>query len=53
LIPNLQQFNIGDALVLGSAGVPAGAVATVALSGLFYMAAYLFVGALIFRRREI
>jgi ABC-type transport system involved in multi-copper enzyme maturation permease subunit len=53
LIPNLQQFNIGDALVLGSAGVPAGAVATVALSGLFYMAAYLVVGALIFRRREI
>jgi hypothetical protein len=48
LIPNLQQFNIGDALVLGSAGVPAGAVATVALSGLFYMVAYLFVGALIF-----
>jgi ABC-type transport system involved in multi-copper enzyme maturation permease subunit len=53
LIPNLQQFNIGDALVLGSAGVPAGAVSTVALSGLFYMVAYLFVGALIFRRREI
>jgi ABC-2 type transport system permease protein len=53
LIPNLQQFNIGDALVLGSAGVPAGAVSSVALSGLFYMVAYLFVGALIFRRREI
>lgn len=53
LIPNLQQFNIGDALVLGSAGVPAGAVSTVAMSGLFYMVAYLFVGALIFRRREI
>jgi len=53
LIPNLQQFNIGDALVLGSAGVPAGAVSTVALSGLFYIVAYLFVGALIFRRREI
>jgi ABC-type transport system involved in multi-copper enzyme maturation permease subunit len=53
LIPNLQQFNIGDALVLGSAGVPTGAVVTVAFSGFFYMAAYLFVGALIFRRREI
>ena len=53
LIPNLQQFNIGDALVLGSAGVPADAVSTVAMSGLFYMVAYLFVGALIFRRREI
>ena len=53
LIPNLQQFNIGDALVLGSAGVPTGAVVTVAFSGFFYMAADLFVGALIFRRREI
>ena len=53
LIPNLQQFNIGDALVLGSAGVPTGAVVTVAFSGFFYMSAYLFVGALIFRRREI
>ena len=53
LIPNLQQFNIGDALVLGSAGVSADAVTSVAVSGLFYMAAYLFVGALVFRRREI
>lgn len=53
LIPNLQQFNIGDALVLGAAGVPAGAVTTVILSGLFYITAYLTVGALIFRRREI
>jgi ABC-type transport system involved in multi-copper enzyme maturation permease subunit len=53
LIPNLQQFNIGDALVLGSAGVPDGAVAMVVLSGLFYVTAYLFIGALIFRRREI
>jgi hypothetical protein len=53
LLPNLQQFNIGDALVLSSAGVSADAVTGVALSGLFYMAAYLFVGALIFRRREI
>jgi ABC-type transport system involved in multi-copper enzyme maturation permease subunit len=53
LLPNLQQFNIGDALVLSSAGVPGAAVAEVALSGLFYAAAYLFLGVLIFRRREI
>jgi ABC-type transport system involved in multi-copper enzyme maturation permease subunit len=53
LLPNLQQFNIGDALVLSSAGVSADAVVGVALSGLFYMAAYLFVGTLVFRRREI
>ena len=53
LLPNLQQFNIGDALVLGATGVPAEAVAEVALSGLAYMAAYLFVGTLVFRRREI
>jgi ABC-type transport system involved in multi-copper enzyme maturation permease subunit len=53
LIPNLQQFNIGDALVLGSAGVPDGAVAMVALSGLIYVTAYLFIGTLVFRRREI
>jgi hypothetical protein len=53
LLPNLQQFNIGDALVLSSAGVSAEAVFGVSLSGLFYMAAYLFVGTLVFRRREI
>ena len=53
LLPNLQQFNIGDALVLGATGVPAEAVAEVALSGLASMAAYLFVGTLVFRRREI
>jgi len=53
LLPNLQQFNIGDALVLSSAGVSPGAVSAVALSGVFYMAAYLFLGVLVFRRREI
>jgi ABC-type transport system involved in multi-copper enzyme maturation permease subunit len=53
LLPNLQQFNIGDALVLSSAGVSPGAVSAVALSGVFYMAAYLFLSVLVFRRREI
>jgi ABC-type transport system involved in multi-copper enzyme maturation permease subunit len=53
LLPNLQQFNIGDALVLGATGVPGEAVAKVALSGLAYMVAYLFIGTLVFRRREI
>ena len=53
LLPNLQQFNIGDALVLGATGVPAEAVAEVAFSGVAYMVAYLFIGTLVFRRREI
>ena len=53
LLPNLQQFNIGDALVLGATGVPAEAVAEVAFSGVAYMVAYLFLGTLVFRRREI
>lgn len=53
LIPNLQQFNLADALVLGSAAVEEGALIAVGLSGLAYLAAYLTLGALIFRRREI
>lgn len=53
LLPNLQQFNIGDALVLSGAGAPEGAISMVALSGVGYVAAYLFLGVLIFRRREI
>lgn len=53
LIPNLQQFNLADALVLGSSKVEDGALLAVGLSGLAYLAAYLVVGALIFRRREI
>ena len=35
LLPNLQQFNIGDALVLSSAGVPAEAVLAVAGAATF------------------
>ena len=50
---NLQQFNIGDALVLEPAAVPADAIPWVVASGVFYMAAYLVLAAFIFRRREI
>jgi len=53
LLPNLQQFNLADALVLGSAGVEEGALIAVGLSGLAYLFAYLTLGSLIFRRREI
>jgi ABC-type transport system involved in multi-copper enzyme maturation permease subunit len=53
VIPNLQQFNIGDALVLSSAGVEGGVVFTVVLAGAAYMIAYVFLGALLFKRREI
>jgi ABC-2 type transport system permease protein len=53
LIPNLQQFNLADSLVLGSSAVEEGALLAVGFSGLAYLAAYLTVGALIFRRREI
>jgi ABC-type transport system involved in multi-copper enzyme maturation permease subunit len=53
LIPNLQQFNLADALVLGSSPVEPGALMAVAASGLAYLVAYLTVGSLIFRRREI
>lgn len=53
IIPNLQQFNLADALVLGPNGVDEGAIVAVVASGLAYLAAYLTLGALIFRRREI
>ena len=53
LVPNLQQFNLADALVLGSSPVESGALVAVGCSGLVYLVAYLAVGALIFRRREI
>ncbi|MCX6889395.1 MAG: ABC transporter permease subunit [Verrucomicrobia bacterium] len=53
LIPNLQQFNLADALVLGSSAVEEGALIAVGVSGVAYLAAYLTLGSLIFRRREI
>ena len=53
LIPNLQQFNLADSLVLGSSAVEEGALLAVGFSGLAYLVAYLTAGALLFRRREI
>lgn len=53
LIPNLQQFNLADALVLGSSAVEDGALLAVGFSGIAYLVAYLTLGSLIFRRREI
>jgi ABC-type transport system involved in multi-copper enzyme maturation permease subunit len=53
LIPNLQQFNLADALVLGSSAVEESALIAVGVSGVAYLAAYLTLGSLIFRRREI
>jgi ABC-type transport system involved in multi-copper enzyme maturation permease subunit len=53
LLPNLQQFNVGDALVLGSSNVSAAATLEVAASGLAYVVAYLALGVMAFRRREI
>lgn len=52
-LPNLQQFNIGDALVLDPAGVPGDAVGYALASGTFYVAVFLVLGSLLFGRREI
>jgi hypothetical protein len=52
-VPNLQQYNIGDALVLDPAGVPEGAVAAALLSGTLHLLALLAIACGIFRRREI
>ncbi len=53
VIPNLQQFNIGDTLVLDPSAVPADSVGAVVASGLFYLIAFLALASLAFRRREI
>jgi ABC-type transport system involved in multi-copper enzyme maturation permease subunit len=53
VIPNLQQFNIGDTLVLDPKALPAEAIGPVILSGLFYLIAFLALASLAFRRREI
>jgi len=53
ILPNLQQFNIGDALVLDSGTVAVTSIGWVVLSGLLYTTAYLLLGTLVFRRREI
>jgi ABC-type transport system involved in multi-copper enzyme maturation permease subunit len=53
VIPNLQQFNIGDTLVLDPKALPAEAIGPVVLSGAFYLVAFLALASLAFRRREI
>jgi ABC-type transport system involved in multi-copper enzyme maturation permease subunit len=53
IIPNLQQFNIGDALTLDQGSVADGAVTLALFSGTCYIVVFLFIGSLIFRQREI
>lgn len=53
IIPNLQQFNIGDALTLDHGSVADGAVTLALFSGSCYIIVFLFIGSLMFRRREI
>ena len=53
IIPNLQQFNIGDALTLDHGSVADGAVTLALFSGTCYIVVFLFIGSLIFRLREI
>jgi ABC-type transport system involved in multi-copper enzyme maturation permease subunit len=53
LIPNLQQFNIGDALTLDHGSVAEGAVALALVSGVCYILVFIFIASLIFRKREI
>lgn len=52
-VPNLQQFNIGDALVLDPAGAPAGAASSAAFAGSLHLLAFLVLACALFRRREI
>jgi len=53
LIPNLQQFNIGDALTLDHGSVADGAVPLALLSGAIRIILYLLIGSLFFYKREI
>jgi len=53
IIPNLQQFNIGDALALDVLSVSNGAVWAASLSGSIYIIVLLVLAGLGFRRREI
>jgi ABC-type transport system involved in multi-copper enzyme maturation permease subunit len=53
LLPNLQQFNLGDALVLAPHQVTAGTLPWVFLSGVAYVVAFLVLATFLFRRREI
>ncbi len=53
IIPNLQQFNIGDALTLDHGSIADGAVTLALFSGSCYIFVFLFIGSLMFRQREI
>jgi ABC-type transport system involved in multi-copper enzyme maturation permease subunit len=53
LFPNLQSFNIGEALVLAPGTIEAGTLPALLLSGLAYLAVLLLLACLAFRRREI
>jgi ABC-type transport system involved in multi-copper enzyme maturation permease subunit len=53
LFPNLQGFNIGEALVLAPGTVEAGTVPALLLAGAAYLLLFLVLGWLAFRRREI
>ena len=54
VFPNFQLFNVGDQLLLAEApGLPGGTVLRITLYALVYMAAFIFLAQLNFRRREI
>ena len=53
LLPNLQQFNLGDALVLAPHQVPDGTLPWVFVSGAAYVVVFLCLATFLFRRREI
>ncbi len=54
LFPNLQLFNIGDALIFGiNGGVPIGIAFEVILYGLAYVSVFLCLAVYSFRQREL
>ena len=53
VVPNLQIFDAGQALVLDPAGVPDGVISGAAACGAFWIAVFLAIGTLFFRSREI
>lgn len=55
VFPNLQLFNVGEALVLHSAGetLGMGAVAQIGGYGLLYIGVFLVIGVWVFRGREL
>ena len=53
LFPNLQGFNLGEALTLAPGTVEAGTVPSLLLAGAAYLGLFLLLAWLAFRRREI